>query len=58
MKIKCTIPEFGRVVRDCQDGYCSSCALRSLCNKDAGEGIEILVEGIEPTQSEHTEADD
>lgn len=58
MKIKCTIPEFGRIVRDCQDGYCSSCALRSLCNKEEGRGIEYLVEEIEPEQPKPAEADD
>lgn len=58
MKIKCTIPEFGRIVRDCQGAYCLSCALQSLCNKDEGRGVECLVEEIEPTQPQPAEADD
>ena len=57
MKIKCTIMELGRIVRDCENGYCSSCALRTLCDKDNGKGIECLVETIEPAQPRSTEAE-
>lgn len=57
MKIKCTIMELGRIVRDCENGYCASCALRSLCDKYNGKGIECLVEEIEPTQPEPAEAE-
>jgi len=58
LKIKCTIMEFARIVRDCDRGYCASCALQSLCNKEEGRGVECLVEEIEPEQPQPAEADD
>lgn len=34
MKIKCTVKEFGQLVRACEKGTCYTCALRDLCKQD------------------------
>lgn len=41
MKIKCTVKEFGQLVRACEKGTCYTCALRELCRQDGEKELTI-----------------
>ena len=45
MKIKCTVKEFGQLVRACEKGTCFNCALRELCKQD-GENERTIEDFI------------
>lgn len=40
MKIICTVPEFGELVRQCENATCKECLLKNVCD---GSGVESLV---------------
>lgn len=43
MEIKCTVEEFGQLVRGCEKGACYACALVELCGIDRTGKIENFV---------------
>ncbi len=53
MEIKCTVEEFGQIVRGCQEGACYACALTKLCgfdqsNRDRTGKIERFIVEVTP----------
>ncbi len=46
MEIKCTVEEFGKIVRRCNGGACFSCAFSDLCGEYADGKIERYVSEI------------
>lgn len=44
MKISCTVSEFGKLVRGCENvGTCNYCALYQVCNREDGGRIEQFI---------------
>ena len=55
MEIKCTVEEFGQLVRGCEKGACYDCALVNLCGPDRRGKIETyVVEVTSPPAQEET----
>lgn len=42
MKISCTVSEFGKIVRGCEQSPCCSCPLRDVCSR-TDDGIEQFI---------------
>lgn len=46
MEIKCTVEEFGKIVRRCNSGTCYSCAFADLCGEHVDGKIERYVSEV------------
>lgn len=55
MKISCTVKELAQMVRDCDNGECSSCVLNNICT---GGTIEDFVRADDITDDVKEEPHD